>query len=183
MSSVRPWPLLSSRPLGDFRIFSLRSDLRRNPRNGREQDFYVVEARPWVTVVAVTADRELVMVEQFRHGTGTIELETPAGIMESDETDPVAAAIRELREETGYEGVHAQVIGRVYPNPPLFNNTCTTVLITGCEKKHALDLDDGEDIVVQVVPWSEIPRKIAHFEIRHALAVAALFHYELWGRA
>ena len=182
MSALQPWPLLSSRPLGNYRIFNLRSDSRRNPRTGAEHDFYVVEARPWVTVVAVTATQHLVMVEQFRHGTGTLELETPAGIMEPTETDPVAAAIRELREETGFEGTEARLIGQIYPNPPLFNNLCTTVLITGCERRHPVDLDAGEDIAVHLVPLAEIPGRVARFEIRHALAVVALYHHELWQR-
>lgn len=182
MSALRPWPLLGSQPLGNYRVFNLRSDRRRNPRTGHEQDFYIVEARPWVTVIATTPADELVLVEQFRHGTGTLELETPAGIMEPAETDPVAAAIRELREETGFVGSNAQIIGQVYPNPPLFTNTCTTVMISGCERQHALDLDDGEDIAVHVVPLAEIPQRIARFEIRHALAVVALYHHELWRR-
>ena len=182
MSIVRPWPLVSSRSLGDYRVFKLRSDVRVSPRTGREHDFYVIEARPWVTVVATTLQDELVLVEQFRHGTGTIELETPAGIMEATETDPVAAAVRELREETGFEGHSAQAIGRVYPNPPLFNNTCTTILIEGCERKHPLDLDASEDISVRIVPFAELPGLVARFEIRHALAVVALHHHELWRR-
>lgn len=182
MSTVQPWPLISSRPLGDFRVFKLRSDVRRSPRTGREHDFYVVEARPWVTIIATTPRQELVLVEQFRHGTGTVELETPAGIMEPEETDPIATAIRELREETGFAGHRAQIIGRVYPNPPLFNNTCTTVWIDDCERLHDLELDPGEDIAVRVIPYAELPGFIARFEIRHALAVVALYHYELWRR-
>ncbi len=182
MSELRPWPLLESRPLGNYRVFNLRTDVRRNPRTGQDHDFYVVEARPWVTVIATTPQQELILVEQFRHGTGTLELETPAGIMEPEETDPVAAAVRELREETGFAGGPPQIIGRIYPNPPLFNNTCTTVYIPGCERKHALELDAGEDIAVHLIPLAEIPQLIARFEIRHALAVVAWYHHELWQR-
>ena len=182
MSTVRPWPLVSSRALGDYRVFKLRTDVRVSPRTGREHDFFVVEARPWVSVVATTTNDEIILVEQFRHGTGTIELETPAGIMEPTEIDPVAAAVRELREETGFEGHSAQIIGRIYPNPPLFNNLCTTVLVEGCVRKHALELDASEDISVRVVPLTELPGLVARFEIRHALAVVALHHHELWRR-
>lgn len=182
MSALRPWPLLGSRPVGKYRVFNLRNDVRQNPRTGTEHDFYVVEASPWVSVIATTPQNELVLVEQFRHGTGTLELETPAGIMEPSETDPVVAAIRELREETGFEGGPAQIIGRVYPNPPLFNNTCTTVYIPDCQRRHSTDLDAGEDIAVHLIPWTEIPARIARFEIRHALAVVAIYHHELWQR-
>src|SRR5262252_2305658 len=69
VSSVRPWPTLSSKPIGDFRIFTMRSDVKRNPRTGAEHDFFVIDCVDWVSVIALTPDQQLVMVEQYRHGS------------------------------------------------------------------------------------------------------------------
>ena len=104
---VRPWKKVRSTPLGDFRIFKLRSDVSVSPRTGKEHDFFVLDSVNWVNVIAVTSDQQLVMVEQFRHGSNTVELEIPGGMMDPGDTDPVATAVRELREETGYEGENA----------------------------------------------------------------------------
>src|SRR5258707_6043635 len=125
---IQPWQKLSSQPAGDFRIFTIRSDHKISPRTGREHDFFVIDCVNWVNVIAVTPDQRLVMVEQYRHGSDTVELEIPGGMMDAGESDPVATAVRELREETGYEGQNARILGRVFTNPAIMNNTCFTIL-------------------------------------------------------
>src|SRR5882672_11256530 len=102
--TIKPWQVIGSIPAGDFRIFKIRSDKKISPRTRQEHQFYVLDCVDWVNVIAVTPDEKLVMVEQFRHGTNTVELEIPGGMMDRHETSPVATAVRELREETGYEG-------------------------------------------------------------------------------
>src|SRR6266851_7372132 len=97
---LKPWLKISSQPLGDFRIFTIRSDRKLSPRTQQEHDFFVIDSVNWVNVIAVTPDQRLVMVEQYRHGSNTVELEIPGGMMDADETDPVKTAVRELREET-----------------------------------------------------------------------------------
>src|SRR5487761_2452566 len=101
---IKLWKQISSKLLGDFRIFKLRSDLKISPRTGKEHEFFILDSVNWVNVVAVTPDQQLVMVEQYRHGTNTVELEIPGGLMDPHESDPIVAGARELREETGYEG-------------------------------------------------------------------------------
>src|SRR5882724_8370431 len=137
---IKPWKKISSKLLGDFRIFTLRSDVKISPRTGKEHDFFVFDAVNWVNVIAVTPDQKLVMVEQYRHGSDTVELEIPGGMMDAGETDPVVSAVRELREETGYEGENARVLSRVFANPAIMTNTCFTILIENCRLKHETDL-------------------------------------------
>src|SRR5260221_51293 len=86
---IKHWPKISSRKVGDFRIFQIRSDIRKSPRTGQEHDFYVLDCVDWVNIVAVTPDQQLVMIEQFRHGSDTIELEIPGGMMDPGESSPV----------------------------------------------------------------------------------------------
>src|SRR3954451_15104544 len=112
---IQPWPRIASKKVGDFRIFQIRSDIRRSPRTGAEHDFFVLDCVDWVNVIALTADQQLVMVEQYRHGSDTVELEIPGGMMDSTDASPEGTAQRELREETGYDGVNPQLIGRIYP--------------------------------------------------------------------
>jgi ADP-ribose pyrophosphatase len=179
---IQPWPLLRSTPVGDFRIFTLRSDVKRSPRTGREHDFYVIDCVDWVNVIAVTPRRELVMIEQYRHGSNTVELEVPGGMMDKHETSPVAAGERELREETGYTGRNARRIGKIFANPAILSNTCHTVLVEDCELTHPIELDHGEDLVTRLVPLAEIPGLIASGKIGHSLVVVALTHFDLLQR-
>jgi 8-oxo-dGTP pyrophosphatase MutT (NUDIX family) len=179
---IRPWKKTGSKALGNFRIFDLRSDTKINPRTGKEHEFYVVDSVDWVNVIAITPDQQLVMVEQFRHGSDTVELEIPGGLMDAGETSPVATAVRELREETGYEGENARRLGKVFANPALFSNTCHTVIVENCRLQHALDFDHGEDLVTRLVPVADIPRLVAEEKIQHPLVIVALHYFELWQR-
>ena len=179
---MTPWKKTGSKPIGDFRIFKLRSDLYINPRTNKEHDFYILDTVNWVNVIALTPARELVMVRQFRVGSATVELEIPGGMMDPGETDPVATAIRELREETGYEGERARLLGSVWSNPAILNNKTFTVLIENCQLKHAVDFDGGEDLATQLVPATEIPQLVADEKISHSLVVVALYHFDLWQR-
>jgi len=179
---IQPWKKIRSTPIGDFRIFKLRSDVCLSPRTGQEHDFYVLDSVNWVNVLAVTPDRQLVMVEQYRHGSNTVELEIPGGMMDPGETDPVATAVRELREETGYEGENARRLGKIWSNPAILSNLTYTVLVENCRLKHPVKFDGGEDLVTRLVPVAEVPKLVADEKIGHSLVVVALYHFDLWQR-
>jgi ADP-ribose pyrophosphatase len=154
--------------------------IKRSPRTGETHDFYVINAVNWVNVVAITPDHKMVLVEQFRQGSDTIELEVPGGLMDAADGGPEGAAIRELREETGCTGGPPRVIGQVFPNPAIQSNTCYSVLIENCSVTEATEFDHTEDLITRLVPVEEVPALVASGKIRHALVVAAIFHYELW---
>lgn len=177
---IKPWQKLHSQPAGDFRIFSIRTDRKVSPRTGKEHDFYVIDCVNWVNVIAITPDRQLVMIEQHRHGSDTVELEIPGGMMDAKDLSPIAAGLRELREETGYEGEEPHIVGQVFPNPAIMSNICFTVFVQNCQLKHPLEWDHGEDLLTKLVPLAEIPQLVASGKIRHSLVVAALYHFELW---
>lgn len=179
----KPWQKLSSKPAGDFRIFSIRSDRLLSPRTQQEHDFYVIDCVNWVNVVAVTSGRELVMIEQYRHGSGTVELEIPGGMIDPGDATPTAAAMRELREETGYAGDQGTIIGDVFPNPAIMSNRCFTVLVENCRCVHPVEFDHSEDLVTRLVPVSEIPNLVREGKIRHSLVIVGLYYYELFRRA
>ena len=179
---IQPWRVLESKPLGDFRVFKIRGDTKVSPRTGERHDFVVLEARNWVNVIALTPHRELVMVEQFRHGSGTVELEIPGGVMDPHDASPVAAGVGELREETGYAGGVSSLLGQVWSNPAIMSNTCFTVLIEDCVRRHELKLDRGEDLVTRLVPAAELPALVAAGQFPHSLVVAALYDFELHQR-
>jgi 8-oxo-dGTP pyrophosphatase MutT (NUDIX family) len=179
---IQPWRKVGSRPIGDFRIFSLRADRIVSPRTGEEHEFYVFDSVNWVNVIAVTPDQQMVLIEQYRHGSGTVELEIPGGMMDPGEESPVVTAIRELREETGYKGTDARLIGRIFANPAIMTNTCFTVLIENCRLQHVTELDHSEDLATRLVPVAEIPRLVAEERIQHSLVVVALYHFDLWQR-
>ena len=179
---IKPWEKIRSKIVGDFRIFKLHSEVKLSPRTGKEHDFYLLNSVDWVNVIAITPEQQLVMVEQDRHVSNTVELEIPGGMMDPLETDPVAAGVRELREETGYAGAQARRLGSIWSNPAILTNRTHTILVENCELKHGVQFDSGEDILTRLVPVKDIPGLVAEGKIMHSLVVVALYHFDLWQR-
>jgi 8-oxo-dGTP pyrophosphatase MutT (NUDIX family) len=180
---IKPWPKLSSTILGHYRIFRLRQDETVSPRTGRGHTFYVLEATDWVNVIPLTADSEVVMVRQYRHGTGTVTLELPAGMADHDGETAAAAAARELREETGYVAREIIHLGSVEPNPAFLNNRCHTFLAVDAAPVHVPSFDGGEDILVERVSLADIPAMITSGLITHSLTICAFYYFEHSGHS
>jgi len=179
---IKPWTKTRTTPLGNFRVFTVRADQKISPRTSQPHDFFIIDCVNWVNVIAVTPDHQLVMIEQFRHGSNTVELEIPGGTMDVTDGSAVATAVRELREETGYEGDNPRVIGEIFPNPAIMSNTCYTVLVENCQLRHPVEMDSGEDLITRLVPVSQAPELVAQGKIRHSLVVVGLYYFELWQR-
>jgi ADP-ribose pyrophosphatase len=168
-----PWELLSSEQLADYEMFGVRRDRARSPRNGTEQDFSIVEAPDGVTLVATTAAGEMVLVEQYRHPLRQVTLEVPSGVVDEGES-PVAAGLRELREETGYEGGDAEHVGTLVLNPSWQTTRVHVVVVRGAQRRGAMEPDETEDLRVRLVPADSVARRVAAGEIDSCVAVGAL---------
>ena len=171
---VHPWQVNHSELVLDCRIFKVRHDVAVNPRTGRPHDMYVLEQPNWVNVIPLTPDNQVVMIEQWRHGTRSVHLETPGGLMDPGES-PAQSARRELLEETGYAPDKVELLGTVHPNPAIQNNQQYYVLATGCRQVAELKLDHAEDIVVRLVPLAEIPALIRAGKITHGIVIGGFY--------
>lgn len=174
------WECVASRAGPDLILFKTRFDEMRNPRNQRVMRRLVLESVDWVNVVARTIDGELVMVEQFRFGIGENTIETPGGMVDAGE-DSLAAAHRELLEETGYGGGAWSYLGAVEPNPAIHPHLCHHWLAEGVNLVAAPQPGQGEAIAVHLMSESAMREAIHAGWLRHALALSALARvYSLW---
>ena len=175
----RAWETLDRDPPTDYAIFSVHWETRRSPRTGDEHRIVVVEPPDSVNVIAITTDRKVVMVEQFRHGTRAVCLEIPAGLVDPGE-DPAVAARRELLEETGYGGAaDLTSLGWCHPNPAYMTNRGHTFLIEGVHRMREPQLDEGEDIRVRLVDEGRIEALVVEGGITNSLILVGLSRYLL----
>lgn len=176
------WEILGRTLQAKTVVFDLQSVRYRHPVRRTEKDFVVVHAPDWVNVLALTRDGRLVLVRQFRFGIDALSLEIPGGVMEPGE-DPVEAGLRELREETGFTGRNARLLGSVHPNPAIQSNRCHLVLVDDAERTAALEWDETEEIEVAMMPVDELLAHARAGGITHSLVLNALFLLEPhWAR-
>jgi len=172
MSGPQPWVTLREDVIADYEIFRVRRRRAVSPRTGVEHNFHLVDVPRWVIVIPSLPDGQLLMVEQYRHAAEAVSLEFPAGIMEPDE-DPITAARRELREETGYTADRFELLRVIRPDPAINTNTLAVVLAHDCVEAGAPEQDEAEDVHVLQMHASEVDRAIIDGRIFHAMVIAA----------
>ena len=179
------WTELSRRTLASNALFDLVA-ARRVSRSGKSGEFWILEARDWVTVVPVVHDpggiRSFLMVRQYRHGADLVTTEFPAGMVEKGE-DPSVAAARELQEETGYRSGRLTLISELRPNPAFMTNRCFTFLAEDLARVSALSLDELESLDPIELSESELDARAGRGELVNAMTMVALMAWHRHGAA
>ncbi len=171
------WRLVRREDGPDYRIFRVTLTTMVSPRTHREGRYIVLDLPDWVNVIAITADRQIVLVRQYRHGVDGVTLEIPAGNVEQGE-DPLTTAQRELTEETGYSGGEWAYLGKSRPNAAFQNNWCHHYLARGVQIAHDVKLDEGEAITIETYPLAAVPDLVRSGTLDQALQTSAFYAYE-----
>jgi len=163
----------SSELVGRYRVF----DLYRHAMVGADDrplhDATTFDCPDWVSVVPVTEEGEFVLVRQYRHGIDADTLEVPGGMIDEGE-EPAVAALRELREETGYGGGELIALGFNHPNPVLQNNRHFMYMVKGARLLGDQELDVGEFCEVVRLSAAETRAQVDDGRIAHALVALSL---------
>ena len=200
---MKPWKLLDSEFLLDAPWLKVAKETCELPNGKVIDDFYTLWQPDWVLILARTTEGKWVMTEQYRHGTGKIALEFPAGIIDKGET-PEEAAIRELQEECGYGvsgdsmdpiGFASRMTNAAPPNPynlkPItylgsfpvnpdrHRGKFHVVFIDGVERLGKTSFDDTEDIETFLYTDEEFQAKVADGTFNHPLQIAGYFKWKL----
>lgn len=170
------WTISATRTIFTNPVVNLVTSRVRCGRTAIEKDFYKFQFPRWVNIIALTGRQELVLIRQYRFGTDRVEWEIPGGAV-NDGEDPLAAGLRELREETGYAGRNGRIIGKVCPNPAIQNNSCYTVLVEDVRQVAEPCQDDMEDIEVLILPQNEVQKLVVDGLISHGLVLNALMFF------
>jgi ADP-ribose pyrophosphatase len=158
-SSPEPWDVRASEIVVSDRWVTVRADDCVDSRGRAITPYYVLEYSDWVSVLAIDTAGDAVVVEEYRHGAGIVAWGTIGGGV-ADGEDATDAAVRELREETGYEAASMIPLGWTWANFGNHTNRVHHFVALDCRPASDQALDDSEDIRVHVVPLAGIAERL-----------------------
>jgi 8-oxo-dGTP pyrophosphatase MutT (NUDIX family) len=175
-----PWQTLATRVVYANSWLRLREDTVVRP-DGREGIYGVVEMRPSVGIVALNEDGEVALVTQWRYPLGRRSVEIPTGGSEASDPDVLAAAQRELREETGLTASRWRELGFIDNSNGVTTDTAHMFLATGLEAG-ADAQDPGEQVSLSWLPFGQAVEQVLAGSITESVSVATILKVEMLRR-
>jgi 8-oxo-dGTP pyrophosphatase MutT (NUDIX family) len=146
-----------------------------NPGGGTNHYGHVVFKNTAVAILPLDDQRNTWLVGQSRYTLGEYSWELPMGGAPADE-DPLAAARRELQEETGLLAADWEEVLRLHPSNSITNELGVVFQATGLTEGET-NFEETEDLTVRKIPVDDAIRMALDGEITDAISVAALLHY------
>lgn len=157
-----PWRVLAESVLVDrppwLQVIEQRVEL---PNGVVIEGYLLTPGREYAMTVAVTPEREVLVVKQYKHGIGRSLLEFPAGYIDASDADPLACAKRELREETGFTSDSWTSLGAFCLDPNRGTTSAHFFLARDARFATAPTLDETEVLTTTLVPLTEVPAMLS----------------------
>ncbi len=169
---MKPWIRLSSRRIVDDRWCRLRADSYALGDGRTVEPYYVIEDHDWAHILALDPQGRVCLVEQFRPAAGVFCWELPGGVIDPGE-DALAAAQRELREETGCLAEDWKALFTCWANPARQTNRVHLLTCRNARVAAALDFDEHEELRSEFVAIDEVHRRIANGSFGQSLHIAS----------
>jgi ADP-ribose pyrophosphatase len=170
---LRPWRIVSSEYRIDTKFLRLRVDRVELPSGVIVDEYYVRESLGFCVIFALTAEGDVLLVRQYKHGAAQIVTELPAGMIDADES-PAACAARELAEETGYVGSPPEFVRNFYADPTNATAQFHLFIIRDAVRTRSQQFDVTEDIEVTLASVDEVRAMALDGRISGASQVAAV---------
>ncbi len=138
------------------------------------EPYYSYSRKNFVVIVAKDTQGNLICVRQYRQGVRKVTTEFPAGAIEKDE-DPLVAAKRELREETGYEAEKWTYLITAPENATIADNYAHVYYAENCKKVSGQSLDETEFLNVEIYTPQELEKIIFDGNFEQCIHIMAYF--------
>jgi ADP-ribose pyrophosphatase len=174
MPDLKPWKVISSRAVYSAPPYlTVHSHEVELPDGRTVTPYFRIDLRSFVVMAAVTAQNEVVVGRQYRHGIEQISLMLPGGLLEPKE-DPLVAAQRELAEETGFISDEWEPLGRFVPNS---NYRCgETFIFLARNARQVMQPNSGdlEETELMLMPLPDLLQEIDRGSVISLTSAAAI---------
>lgn len=179
------WEEVSTEHIVKDEWIDFRKSAFRFPDGNIFEPYYTYSRRDYVVIVAFDEDDKVICVRQFRQGIREVTTEFPAGGIEREDgkqygdrnlssaEDALAAAKRELSEETGYESDEWEHLITIPSNATIADNLAYIYVARNCKKVSGQNLDDMEFLNVERYSAEEIEKMISEGNFKQAMHVMA----------
>lgn len=169
---MKKWLLKNSKPIFTSKYISLKENTYELPDGSVCDDYYLIDRPDYVLILAEDKDGSILVEQNYRPGPDDFVLELPAGWIDKDES-PQEAAIRELKEETGWEG-HATYLGSFHLAPSFSAIKGHVVHINQLKKVSDPEINSLETPDAFFMKKDELKKYILDKSIKEIGIVAAL---------
>lgn len=168
------WRVRSRTYIVESKYLRLRRDEIELPNGTRIDEYYIRESHGFIIVFALTPDRQVVVVHQYRYGIDQVTLELPAGALE-DEEHPLDCAKRELLEETGFTSPRWEELLTAPSEPVRSNSMMHAFIAYDATQTHDQDLDEGEEVEWSLMSIDELRKRLDDGEIGAVPSIAVVY--------
>lgn len=158
---MEKWKLIESKPIFESKWLVLSEKTYQLPNGAVRDKYYHLDKHNYVLIIAQKEDK-IAVVRQYRRGVDEILYEFPAGFIEKEE-NPISAAERELREETGLIG-KGKYLGELIAQPG-FSSVRAYVILVSVEEIGESKFDEDENIELSFYTCNDIKRMIKEQKI------------------
>lgn len=158
--------IYNKKPIGEGKWLCVY-EVQYTDRNGVNRSWEAVSRKSQQGAVLIIAtlipSGKLILIRQNRPPSEKMVLEFPAGLVDPGET-PEQAAVRELREETGYLGSIVSITQPAFSSPGMSAETVSIAkmkVIESEQKELKTDFDESEDIETLLAHPSELQELFA----------------------
>jgi 8-oxo-dGTP pyrophosphatase MutT (NUDIX family) len=167
-----PWKTISSKTIYKNPWITVKEDQIIHP-DGKEGIYSVVERPDTVYIVAMTDRQEIYILGQYRYATQKFFWEVPGGGTEGG--DPLEAAKRELKEETGLEAKKWTKVGTNYILNGLLTDPAHIFLAQDLIQTEDHRKEEEGILEVKKVPLKTLLKMIESDQFQDAQSVAAVY--------
>lgn len=166
------WKLLNSRLHLQNQWLTLRENDYELPNGKRLASYWLIEKPSYVLVIG-ESKKGLVLVREYRPGSGKMHLSFPAGFIDPGES-PEQAALREFREETGFDAANARVLGVLDAQAAWLKATCAVVYVEAGDRPELRAVDAEIDAVL-LMDWTQTLEQVRAGAITEMHSVAGFY--------